>query len=79
VIEILRRMFKANPEKSTIILKEKCSDCEQEISIEITPTSGGFGIMGGALYKSLYGKFIVKCSSCIGANPKTYDNRKSGT
>ena len=53
------------PEKSTIVLKEKCSHCGRDVLIEITPTSGGFGLMGGALFKgSLPEKYFAKCSAC---------------
>ena len=68
--EILRKMFEANSEKSTIKLKDKCSDCGCETIIEITPTSGGFGLQGGVLFKSSTDKYIVKCPACIKANPK---------
>jgi DNA-directed RNA polymerase subunit RPC12/RpoP len=64
MIEILRKMFKANPENSGIVLKEKCSDCGREIIIEITPTSVGFGMMGGALFKSSTDKYSAKCPAC---------------
>jgi hypothetical protein len=52
MIEILKKMFEDNPEKSTLVLKEKCSDCGIDTSIEITPTSSGFGLQGGVLFKS---------------------------
>lgn len=70
MIEILRKLFEANPEKSTIKLKDKCSDCGCETILEITPTSGGFGLQGGVLFKSSTDKYIVKCPDCIEANPK---------
>ena len=70
MIEILRKMFEAKPEKSTIKLKDKCSDCGCETILEITPTSGGFGLQGGILFKSSTDKYIVKCPACIEANPK---------
>jgi hypothetical protein len=44
MIEKLRKMFEACPEKSTIVFKGKCSDCRCETIIEITPTSRGFGL-----------------------------------
>lgn len=78
MIEILKKMFEDKPEKSTVILKEKCSDCGQEIIIEITPTSGGFGLMGGVLYKSSTARYIVKCPACIETTSKIDDNQKSG-
>lgn len=38
MIEMLRKMFEANPEKSTIVINDKCSDCGYETIIEVTPT-----------------------------------------
>jgi hypothetical protein len=64
MIEILRKMFDANPEKSTIVLKDKCSDCGCEKIIEITPTSGGFGLQGGALFKCSTDEYLMKCPAC---------------
>jgi len=67
MIEILRKMFEANPGKSTIVLNDKCSDCGCEIIIEITTTSGGFGMLGGVLFKSSTDKCNAKCPSCYEA------------
>jgi hypothetical protein len=74
MIEILRKMFEANPEKSTIVLKEKCSDCGGDITIEITPSSSGFGLMGGVLFKSSKDKYTAKCSACYEKLFKIDDN-----
>ena len=70
MIEILRKMFKANPEKSTIVLKDKCSDCGCNTIIEITPTSGGYGLQGGVLFKSSTDNYIAKCPDCYENNFK---------
>ena len=78
MIEILRKMFEDNPEKSTIVLKEKCSDCGQEIIIEITPTSSGFGLMGGVLFMSSNDKYTFKCSTCYEKCFKIGNNQKDG-
>lgn len=64
MIEILRKIFEANHEKSTIELKYKCSDCGCETIIEITPTSGGFGLQGGFLFKSSPDDYFAKCLDC---------------
>jgi hypothetical protein len=77
MIEILRKMFKANPQKSTIVLNEKCSDCGRETIIEITPTSVGFGMLGGVLFKSSTDKYIAKCLACYKTHFKTDSNQKS--
>ena len=74
MLELLKKMFEANPEKSTIVLKDKCSDCRCEAIIEIIPTSGGFGMQGGALFKCSLEKYLVKCAACYEVNPKIEGN-----
>ena len=64
MVEILKKMFEAHPEKSTIVLNDKCSDCGCDVIIEITPTSGGFGLQGGALFKISPDEYLAKCSHC---------------
>ena len=78
ILNGLKKLFKDNPEKSTIVLKEKCSDCGTETTIEITRTSVGFGLMGGALFKSINDKFIAKCLACYEKHFKIDENQKSG-
>ena len=76
MIEILRKLFQANPEKSTMVLNGKCSDCGCDTIIEITPTSGGFGLKGGALIKYSREDYIVKCHDCYQANSIIPDSYK---
>ena len=76
MIEILKKMFKANPEKSTIVLKDKCSDCGCNTIIEITPTSGGYGLQGGVLFKTSTDNYIAKCPDCHATNFKIDLNPK---
>lgn len=77
LIEILIKKFEANPEKSTIISNGKCSDCGCETIIEITPTSGGFGLKGGALYKCSPDDYFAKCPECLKAGQhKKKENEK---
>jgi hypothetical protein len=78
MIEILRKMFEANPEKSTIVLKDKCSDFGRETIIEITPTPVGFGMQRGVLFKCSTDKYIARCPACYEANPKIDDNQIKG-
>ena len=70
MIKILRKMFEAYPDKTTIVLNGKCSDCGCETIIEITPTSEGFGLKGGTLFKCLLEEYLVRCAVCCQANPK---------
>jgi len=74
MIELLRKMFEANPEKTTIVLIEKCSGCGREINIEITPTSSGFGLQGGVIFKCNPDGYLAKCPGCYEANPKIHVN-----
>jgi DNA-directed RNA polymerase subunit RPC12/RpoP len=78
LLKRLKKLFKDNPEKSTIVLKEKCSDCGIEIFIEITRTSVGFGLMGGVLFKSSNDKLKAKCLTCSKKLFKIEDNQKNG-
>ena len=78
MINILRKIFEANPGKSTIEVKDKCSDCGCKAIIEITPTSVGFGMQGGVLFKCSTDKYIAKCPACYEANFKIDHNQKSG-
>ena len=73
MVEILRKMFEANPEKTTIVLNGKCLDCRCETIIEITSTSGGFGLQGGALFKCSANDYLVKCDDCYQVNPIIQD------
>jgi hypothetical protein len=74
LLEKLRELFDANPEKSTIKFIGQCSDCGCKTIIEITPSSGGFGIEGGALFECSPDGFFVKCSDCYKAHPEIDDN-----
>ena len=70
MLEILRKFFEANLAKSTIELKGICSDCGCETIVNITPTTGGFGLQGGALFEYSSDEYLVKCHDCYQVNPK---------
>ena len=70
-------MFEANPSKTTNVINCTCSDCGCEVVIEIMPTSGGFGLKGGALFKCTSKEYLAKCPACYTASLKTDDNQKS--
>jgi hypothetical protein len=69
MLEILKKMFEATPERSTIVLKEKCSVCGCEVLIEIIPSSGGYGLQGGSLSKCSTDDYCAKCAACYKVNP----------
>ena len=64
MVEILRKIFEEKPKKSTIAIKGSCSDCGSETTIEVTATSGGFGLLGGVLFKCSPGGYLMKCPAC---------------
>ena len=78
MMEILKKMFEANPEKLTLVLKERCSDCGCDTTIEITPTSGGYGLQGGVLFRSSNDKYTAKCLTCYKKLFKEDDKQKGG-
>jgi hypothetical protein len=69
MVEILKELFNGNPEKSKILLNDRCRDCKSEVIIQITPTEQGFGLQGGALFKSSSGGYYSKCPVCYKINP----------
>jgi hypothetical protein len=64
MVEILKKMFDSSSDKSKIVLNDICSYCKREVIIQITPTSGGFGLQGGALFENPNGGYYAKCPVC---------------
>lgn len=64
MVEILRKIFEGKPENSTISIKGSCSECGCETTIEVTATSGGFGLMGGVLSKGSPDGYCMRCQAC---------------
>ena len=77
MIEVLRKIFEANPDKSTITLNGKCLECEGKVNVEINPTSGGYGLQGGILIKCSSSMYSVICSECYKFNPKIETSYRS--
>jgi len=73
VIDILKKKFAANPGKSIIQIKENCSDCGREIIVNITSTTGGYGIQGAFFIQCSPEAYDAKCPDCYSANSKTDD------
>ena len=73
-----KKLFSEIPEKQEIAFKGQYSDRRCEAILEITTTSGGFGLQGGVLFKSSTDKYIVKCPACYEKNFKIDDNQISG-
>jgi hypothetical protein len=69
MLEKLKKLFEANPEKSTVSFKGQCSDCGCSVVIGITPTSKGFGLKGGNLFEHAPGIYLAKCTDCYKVSP----------
>ena len=68
MIEILKKMFEEHPEKSTITWNGECVDCGCDVTIDILPTSRGYGLNGGALLRLSTDEFCAKCPDCYKDN-----------
>jgi Ni,Fe-hydrogenase III small subunit len=75
--ELLRTIFEAFPEKSTIIFKGNCSDCGSVVIINIVPTSEGFEFLGGAFVEYSTDKYVAKCPDCYKVNSKMVEPYKA--
>lgn len=73
MMEILQKMFIGSADKSKIVLNDICSECNSEIIIQITPTTGGFGLLGGALFKNSIGGYYAVCPVCYKVVSRTVD------
>jgi hypothetical protein len=77
MIDVLRKIFEANPEKSTITINGKCSDCERKVIVEIKPTSGGYGLLGGILVKCSTENYSITCPECYRFSSNTKPSFRS--
>ena len=64
-IKTLNRLFNAETDISHMNFSGKCTSCGCDVKTTITITSGGYGFMGGVLYETEEGEFILKCSACF--------------
>ena len=75
-IETLKKLFKDCPERSTLTFKGKCSVCGIDVVVEVIPASGGFGLLGGALFEYDPDVYFAMCPNCFKTHPKIKDNFK---
>jgi hypothetical protein len=78
MIKIIRKMFLDSPDKSQIKLEGECQSCKKPMAIDIVPTPGGFGIMGGVLTDITsdrhYRLLCPKCHTLSRQNNKMTDD-----
>jgi hypothetical protein len=75
--DLFRTIFEAFPEKLSIMFTGECFDCGSEVMIEIFPTSGGFGLLGGALVEFSTENYTPKCTDCYEANGELIEQNKA--
>jgi len=63
-LDTLKKIFEDRPLKSMITLSCKCSGCGNDLLLDITHTSGGFGFSGGFLLEYAPDKYLVRCRDC---------------
>jgi len=64
-VETLNGMFERNNNAGYFCIEGKCNHCECNAKVEITRTSGGYGLQGGVLYESNTRKSPILCSKCF--------------
>jgi hypothetical protein len=75
MIKILRKMFMDSPDKSQITLNGECQNCKKAMAVDIVPTPGGFGVLGGVLTDLTSDRcFRLLCPVC-----HTQSNQKNRT
>ena len=63
-VESLDRIFERHNTTNNINYKGKCHNCGCDVEVEITKTSGGYGLQGGVLYGSNPENLIFQCCDC---------------
>lgn len=63
-IESLNKLFERNNNPNTFTFRGKCQTCGISTKIEISKTSGGYGLLGGVLYESDPENHIALCARC---------------
>ena len=71
-LETLKKIFEDRPLKSIITLSCKCSGCGNDLLIDITQTTGGFGFNGGFLVEDDPDRYLVKCYNCYNLDKKIF-------
>jgi hypothetical protein len=57
-------LFRAKKKGEFFQFGAYCCNCGKKFQIKVVRESEGFGLLGGSLYESCYGKLIAKCIDC---------------
>ena len=75
-VEKLHRLFDENPDQAAIGFEGLCHDCGCDVTVDVSLTSEGFRITGGAVYEPETNKYFNKCDACYAQNPMLTDYQK---
>ena len=63
-LESINKIFEQNKNPATFTLQGRCDVCGCSLKIEITKTSGGYGLLGGMLCEPDTENYIALCVGC---------------
>ena len=63
-IETINKMFEENNGVNHYVYQGRCHNCECDLEIKITKTSGGYGLKGGVLYEPDPNSLLALCDKC---------------
>ena len=63
-IEALNKIFDQHTDMEQHIHQGNCDDCGCAIKIEISKTSGGYGMLGGVLCEPSPQNIVARCTDC---------------
>lgn len=63
-VESLDRMFEDGNNPARLDYRGKCVNCGSVVTVEISRTSGGYGLLGGVLLESETESYSVVCANC---------------
>ena len=63
-VDSLDRLFEQNNNPNNLTYKDQCTHCGSVVEIKITRTSGGYGLIGGALCETDPPNYFALCPYC---------------
>ena len=63
-VESLDIMFEQSTSSKPLSFEGTCHNCGYDVVVELTKTSGGYGLLGGVLYEPDPDHIILVCDRC---------------
>lgn len=78
--ESLHKIFEHHSNAGEIRYEGNCYKCGCQTKVEITKTSGGYGLQGGGLFEQPSQNILILCSECIKKNGnQVYEHPHTGS